>query len=63
MKKVTNLKQVLKNWQYSFSYRRFHGLFNGVPCQFLSTAEKSYTQNQKYSFFEKMANSRRHIIE
>ena len=41
----------------NFSYRELLGLFNVVPCKFLSIGRKKVTRKSpKYSFFEKIVN-------
>ena len=53
MKKMNNLEKIQINLQYGFSYREFHGLFDGVPCQFLFLRQKSYKQKSNIQFLLK----------
>ena len=49
MKKMNNLEKIQINLQYGFSYREFHGLFDGVPCQFLFLRQKKFQAKIQYT--------------
>lgn len=53
MKKMNNLEKIQIDLQYGFSYREFHGLFNGVPCQYLFLRQKCYKQKSNIQFLLK----------